>query len=79
MRRARTARKRVADARDLGKTFCEQKVIPYDRKSYRRFPKRRKDAAIKETFSKHPFQKTLIASHLRGGISEQFEGEEERI
>ncbi len=30
----------------------EQKVIPYDRMLYRRFPERRKDAAIKETFSR---------------------------
>ena len=39
--------------------------FPYDRKSYRRFPKRRKDAAIIETFDEPPFLKTLIAPQLR--------------
>ena len=39
--------------------------FPYDRKSYRRFPKCRKDAAIRETFDEPPFQRLLFAPQLR--------------
>ena len=47
-----------------GRPFLKKGSFPYDRKSYRRFPKRRKDAAIRETFDEPPFQKTLIAPQL---------------
>ena len=64
-----------ASMRAFGKLLLhllvERKGVPYDRMSYRRFPLRRKDAAIKETFDRPPPKRILFASLINPEISSQ--------